>query len=38
VDVAARFAFELPVPEAPALAGQFGCHEFRRRGQSLTAR
>jgi hypothetical protein len=38
VDVAARFAFELPVAEAPALAGQFGCHEFRRRGQSLTAR
>jgi hypothetical protein len=31
VDVAAQFAFEFPVPEAPALEGQFGVHEYRRR-------
>lgn len=31
VDVAARFAFENPTPEAPTLDGQFGVHEYRRR-------
>lgn len=31
VDVAARFAFENPTPEAPVLNGQFGVHEYRRR-------
>lgn len=31
VEVAARFAFENPTPEAPALNGQFGVHEYRRR-------
>ncbi len=31
VDVAARFAFENPTPEAPALSDQFGVHEYRRR-------
>lgn len=30
-DVAARFAFELPTPEAAELTDQFGTHEFRRR-------
>lgn len=33
VDVAARFAFENPTPEAPVLNGQFGTHEYRRRGR-----
>ncbi len=28
-DVAARFAFELPTPEAPTLTDQFGVHESR---------
>jgi hypothetical protein len=31
VDVAARFAFELPVPEAPSPEGRFGRHDYRRR-------
>jgi hypothetical protein len=31
-DVAARFAFELPTPEAPTLTTQFGTHAVRRRG------
>jgi hypothetical protein len=31
IDVAARFAFENPTPEAPTLDGQFGVHEYRRR-------
>jgi len=31
VEVAARFAFENPTPEAPVLDGQFGAHEFRKR-------
>lgn len=31
VEVAARFAFENPTPEAPVLDGQFGTHEFRRK-------
>lgn len=31
VGVAARFAFELPIPEATALDGQFGVHHRRRR-------
>ena len=35
VDVAATFAFENPTPEAPALNGQFGVHEYRRRKRSL---
>jgi len=34
VDVAARFAFENPIPEAPTLDGQFGVHEYRRRKRS----
>jgi hypothetical protein len=34
VDVAARFAFENPTPEAPTLDGQFGVHEYRRRKRS----
>jgi hypothetical protein len=34
VEVAARFAFENPTPEAPALSGQFGVHEYRRRRRS----
>jgi len=34
VDVAARFAFENPTPEAPTLDGQFGVHEYRRRNRS----
>lgn len=29
VEVAARFAFESPTPEAPALSGQFGSHDIR---------
>ena len=29
-EVAARFAFELPTPEAPQLTTQFGAHEVRR--------
>ncbi len=29
VEVAARFAFESPTPEAPTLTGQFGTHELR---------
>ena len=33
VDVAARFAFENPTPEAPTLDGQFGVHEYRRRSR-----
>jgi hypothetical protein len=33
VEVAARFAFESATPESPALADQFGTHEFRRRGR-----
>lgn len=33
VDVAARFAFENPTPEAPTLNGQFGAHEYRRRSR-----
>jgi hypothetical protein len=33
VEVAARFSFELPVPEAPALDSQFGTHEYRRRSR-----
>lgn len=31
VEVAARFAFELPVPEASSPDGRFGRHDFRRR-------
>lgn len=31
VEVAARFSFESPTPEAPALTGQFGTHEFHRK-------
>lgn len=31
VEVAARFAFESPTPEAPELNGQFGIHEYSRR-------
>lgn len=31
VDVAARFAFENPTPEAPVLSDQFGIHEYRRK-------
>jgi hypothetical protein len=34
VEVAAKFAFETPTPEAPALEGQFGVHEYRRRTRS----
>ncbi len=34
VEVAARFAFENPTPEAPVLDGQFGVHEYRRRTRS----
>jgi hypothetical protein len=30
VDVAARFAFENPTPEAPVVDGQFGVHEHAR--------
>ena len=33
VDVAARFSWESPTPEAPVLDGQFGTHEFRKRSQ-----
>jgi hypothetical protein len=36
VEVAARFAFENPTPEAPALDGQFGVHEYRRRSGSVS--
>lgn len=35
VSVAARFAFENPTPEAPALNGQFGVHEYRRRSHPV---
>lgn len=31
VEVAARFAWESPTPEAPELSDQFGTHEYRRR-------
>jgi len=30
VDVAARFSFESPTPEAPELSGQFGTHALRK--------
>ena len=32
-DVAARFSFESPTPEAPALDGQFGTHVFTKRSR-----
>ena len=31
VTVAARFAFESPTPESPALNGQFGTHAFKKK-------
>ena len=34
VEVAARFSFESPTPEAPALDGQFGTHVFTKRSQT----
>ena len=35
VEVAAKFAFETPTPESPALGDQFGTHEMhRRRGRT----
>jgi hypothetical protein len=33
VEVAARFSFETPTPEAPALNGQFGTHVFTKRSR-----
>ena len=33
VEVAARFAFESPTPEAPVLDGQFGTHVFTKRSR-----
>ena len=36
-EAAARFAFELPVSEAPTLDRQFGVHHYRRRGQPIAA-
>jgi hypothetical protein len=38
VDVAARFAFESPTPEAPTLAEQFGMHERRQKRTPRTPR
>ena len=32
-EVAARFSWESPTPEAPALDGQFGTHVFTKRGR-----
>jgi hypothetical protein len=38
VDVAARFAFELPVPEAPSPDGRFGRHDYRRKKDRSVSR
>ena len=35
VDVAARFSFEMPTPESPALTDQFGTHENRRKARRV---